>query len=434
MCPEDSFSDWTIEISVGGENHGRFHVHRNVLALGARKSEYFARLFARERFRESETNTSLIELESLAAVAFPVLLDYLYNAWSDELAITNENATALHHLGTYFEVTLLREKVQQFWEANLSLENCALYYEHARVFNDEKVVKAVVEKCCEHLDAIDPDSDLMAVSDENLWQDILRSNKQPNSYLSTLILQFCLTHPDDVDALAFWSLTEASFMPVVAFEAAVPLLKIEKAMNAEPESSSNDQDDSLELSSLQERCVTALASNWKFLDTPSIHKSLATFDSRVLSCALIRAVESAKASLLRAGEGIWPEAILVSGAGTKAVNGMYVRSHGTIKCHSDDDVEHSAPRFVKEGNWRGNAVRFEICLCRMLSHRWSWFISIQSKDAPGTCRDIDFYQAKSTAEGNPMLPPTNGWESVTFGDGAAPTLEFRFVHVPAMGG
>ena len=75
--PEESLSDWTIELSyetTGDESGGAstdtktdtYHVHKAILASGPRKSEYFARLFKDGgRFAESSSNTSFINFLNL---------------------------------------------------------------------------------------------------------------------------------------------------------------------------------------------------------------------------------------------------------------------------------------------------------------------------------------------------------------------------------
>jgi hypothetical protein len=108
----ENLSDWTIEIThqtpseqdeaTSISKTETYHVHMNILAVGSRRSEYFARLFlsAGENFAESKSKTSKIKLEEIAANAFPQMLDYLY--WPEkELHVTIETATALHHLGSY---------------------------------------------------------------------------------------------------------------------------------------------------------------------------------------------------------------------------------------------------------------------------------------------------------------------------------------------
>jgi hypothetical protein len=79
MDPTKSLSDWTIEIVSKPNGKTRvdtYHCHKNILAVGPRHSEYFAHLLqSGDRFTEGQSNTSRIELETLAAQTFPVLLD-----------------------------------------------------------------------------------------------------------------------------------------------------------------------------------------------------------------------------------------------------------------------------------------------------------------------------------------------------------------------
>lgn len=111
MDPEESLSDWTIEVCVGGKLYSTHHVHKVFLALGFRKSGYFQRLFRGGRhFAEGQTSRSRIDLQQEpAAKAFPVMLDFLYSLWDDASPpITHQNCTALHFLGEYFEIRALR--------------------------------------------------------------------------------------------------------------------------------------------------------------------------------------------------------------------------------------------------------------------------------------------------------------------------------------
>ena len=120
MDPEESFSDWTIAVSVVGghdrSEHKRktihYHVHRNMLSIGPKRCDYFARLFKNNKgnnkgggsgsgFKENRSKISRVQLHPLAAKAFPILLDYLYS-WDDTLDVTCKNAAALRFLGTYF--------------------------------------------------------------------------------------------------------------------------------------------------------------------------------------------------------------------------------------------------------------------------------------------------------------------------------------------
>jgi len=93
MEPKETLSDWTIEVVVDKKTHSTYHTHRVTLSLGSKKSEYFERLFQSENFVEQKTRTSRIELDELAAQAFPVMLDFMYSLWDDSKSpITHENS------------------------------------------------------------------------------------------------------------------------------------------------------------------------------------------------------------------------------------------------------------------------------------------------------------------------------------------------------
>lgn len=312
MDREESFSDWTVEILVNGTIHGRYHVHKAILAVGTKKSGYFAKLFG-HHFQESKVNTSQIGLESLAADAFPFMLDYLYSNF-DDLQLTNENATALHFLGQYFEIPDLCSKAEQFRRGNLDPINCAMYYNHAKIFHDEDAVRCIVKVCCRMLDLLELDSPLIAISDELFWIDLLKENKGNDStHLSNLVLQFCSVHPDRLNPEIFSSVTEESVLPMVACEAAIPFMELEKSINPLLVEGTH-------LTSLQKRCVTALTHSWKFLRTANMEKRLSQLDPLVAAYALAQAMEHAKAESLQADERILPEAAGATGAGTESVN------------------------------------------------------------------------------------------------------------------
>ena len=152
--PESSFSDWTIEVSYQQQAKKKkargsaasntnntmktdiYHVHKANLASGPRRSEYFVKLFQDGgRFAESSQKTSRIELDEIAAKVFPQLLDYVYSVEAP-LEISTESATALYHLGGYFEMRRLRWEAKQFWQKDMTSANCGMYYEHSQSLLD----------------------------------------------------------------------------------------------------------------------------------------------------------------------------------------------------------------------------------------------------------------------------------------------------------
>ena len=148
LDPEESHSDWTVVISVNndgaGSVHDTYHIHKMVLSVGSKKSDYFCRAFQTKNLKESQEKTSRIELEEVAAKAFPVMLDYLYGK---NLRISHENAAPLYHLGDYFGIQPLRNTAQHYWETTMRLEHCGVYYEHAKIFDQEDLMTCVAVRC-----------------------------------------------------------------------------------------------------------------------------------------------------------------------------------------------------------------------------------------------------------------------------------------------
>jgi len=420
--PENSFfSDYKIEILVRGNVHGCYFVHTAILAVGPKKSIYFTRLFSNQSFVESETKTSRIELEELAAIAFPVFLDYLYAFPDEELQITNENVGALHYIGQYFESSHLRKCVRNFWKNNMTFENCWVYYQQAKIFHDKaiskEVVKAVVKKCCEEKDEIEiPEkvdefeevaSRLIQESDEHMWLDALKRNSGvPNSSLSLLIFLFCEL-ANNMDVGIFLELTREKVLPAIHWKAALRLLKHEKSIL----SASGTSD---EPTSLQKRCIEGLSKSWTRLDSSSTMEYLKELSPLVLSKVLAQTIEQAKK------QPFVPDTIVVSGAAVPAVNGVYTRM---------DTFRRGAPRYTMHGEWEGEATRFDIFMStENETYQLKWYIAIFNADASPSKEAANawFYAAKPS-ENILMLPPQGGWVIVRDGPGRrpGPTLEYR---------
>ena len=73
--PSESFSDWTIEILEEGLCKSvTYNVHRRVLAVGPKKSDYFANIFK----TNGSANMTQLRLSKIQASVFPLALDYIY--------------------------------------------------------------------------------------------------------------------------------------------------------------------------------------------------------------------------------------------------------------------------------------------------------------------------------------------------------------------
>jgi ubiquitin C-terminal hydrolase len=92
---------------------------------------------------------------------------------------------------------------------------------------------------------------------------------------------------------------------------------------------------------------------------------------------------------------------LVRNAGTDEVNGIY---EGNFK-------RGEVPSYSKKPSKEGENL-FTLFRCTMRSKQKWWFISIADVEKPGTDKDIDYYQHKSTPEQD-MEPPVLGWVVVS---------------------
>ena len=78
--PSESFSDWTIEVldeDITEPHNGEcavYHVHRRVLAVGLKKSDYFANIFK----LNGSANRNQLRLSKRQTAVFPLVLDYIY--------------------------------------------------------------------------------------------------------------------------------------------------------------------------------------------------------------------------------------------------------------------------------------------------------------------------------------------------------------------
>ena len=142
------------------------------------QKQYFAKLFSQGgRFAEAKDCTSRIQLDELAAPSFPILLDYLYSE-TYVLPLGTNNATAIHSMAKYFDMRRLRWEAKQFWRKDIqSPTTCGVYYEHARILKDDKVLEAAAESCSKNISSISKTSRLVHVPDPDFWLKILQNNK-----------------------------------------------------------------------------------------------------------------------------------------------------------------------------------------------------------------------------------------------------------------
>ena len=257
--PERSLSDWTIVVRciVTGASE-TFHVHKVMLAAGARPSEYFKSVFigGASGMREGSTKTTTLELENSAAAAFPDYLDFVYTG---VLRATSGLATALLHLAGYLRCRKLHNEVTEFMQTDLCDDNAALYLAEAERYSLEKVAAAALPVCAASLNkcaASLPSSGggyLMALSPPLFCRVVHAPERACSSEeLSRLVEDYCCgPHAQSVDAAFLAEVTAVGIMPAIDSHVALSLM--ERAVKHEPQNAS----------SLRERCVRACAQDWQ---------------------------------------------------------------------------------------------------------------------------------------------------------------------------
>ena len=104
--PSESFSDWTIEVIKEDNTKAQpspagvcavYHVHRRVLAVGPKKSDYFAKLFK----EIGSANRTQLRLSNREATVFPMALDYIYANSDFDLDTEKAYAVSLRNPNFY---------------------------------------------------------------------------------------------------------------------------------------------------------------------------------------------------------------------------------------------------------------------------------------------------------------------------------------------
>lgn len=257
--PETSLSDWTIEVTTEGEEPAvgsvgskrprasatEYHVHRAFLVAGQGKSDYFASLFGKGNFSESEDRTSRLTLKPSEVAAFPALLDFVYTGKLDAAA---ETATALRHLAGYLRMGALYEAVISFIGRNLQPSTAFVYLSEANVYSDEKIIAAAMKTIGSSGPAILLAAETFSPED---FKAIVSDATCGSEELSNAVLAFCQKRSGTIDSELLEFLTHDSRMPRVSRKAALPLLELSlERLAGQP------------AVALAERCLEGAAGNW----------------------------------------------------------------------------------------------------------------------------------------------------------------------------
>lgn len=264
MEPVQSFSDWTIEIkTAGSESVDTYHVHRNILAVGERKSGYFESVIRGKGFRESATNKSSIDLNERLAEHFPSFLDFIYS--SSGFKLTSDNALELRSLAQYFIAPKLQKSVNEFIKVDMyRLENLERYYVELSHCDDEdarELVAHASRTCVQRICDIQKSSSLLFALAPDFFLHVVSALRDSRrnctrldvdgkwKHLGVLIASYVLRHKDILTEDYFWALTNPNWIRLFFHnsDAALDLLQLIKDTNWPG------------LAGIQSECVDALS-------------------------------------------------------------------------------------------------------------------------------------------------------------------------------
>jgi BTB/POZ domain len=249
-----------------------FHVRKCVLASGPRRSDYFVRLFNNDgNFSESSRNgTSRIKLSELQAKAFPVFLDYVYST-GHPMVFSTDTATALYSLAKHFGTARLKNEAKHFCLQDMrDRQRCGTYYEHATILQENAIREPAAKFCRDHITRIDfKSSRLLHVPDPQFWINMMKDRAEKHTTftsnckysLISHIAVFSYKHAGTLSPDAFWQLTHETYLPMTEIHPvnAMLLLDAERRIVANHVGQQQQGDHHEQLSSLQIRCVNAIA-------------------------------------------------------------------------------------------------------------------------------------------------------------------------------
>jgi hypothetical protein len=254
--PDRSLADWTITIVRPDRSTDEYHVHKAMLAAGAQPSQYFKSIF-RPGMREGNDQSSRIELEDSAAEAFPAYLDFAYTG---ELQVETESATALLHLSNYLRCRMLHDRVTTFMQEDLNADNAALYFAEAELYSLDRVSAEALRLSAAALPTARPE--MLLALPPPLFHRVVHAPERVccSVTLSKLIAEYCRgPHAESVDGPFLTSISSEEVLPSIDPIEALALLEL--AVTHAP------------TSGLSERCIAAATKHWQQALIPLVSQS-----------------------------------------------------------------------------------------------------------------------------------------------------------------
>ena len=300
---EHTYSDWTIIVTTSEVDSRTYHVHKSILSVGPRSSQYFSKLFLKkgngrgDRYNQSQSTK--IELDGQDADLFPLFLDFMYDikhtndATSDDdesLTLLNvdddffttSNAVSLRHLAKLFDCEGLKLAVNKFIGKDLSFKTGPVYLLQAHLYEDDRLIKSAKRSCIENFSRLDTRaitrlplelfrSILTAVNEgtknRNSALDNINSEEEVvlSCHLSEVVCQYFEKHPDRMNVQLLLELTNETVMPKIASEPAIGFTALVRELNPN-DVESGDSDEWRELVALCQRCAHAVVEEYGWKD------------------------------------------------------------------------------------------------------------------------------------------------------------------------
>ena len=233
----------------------KYFVHRTQLAVGPRRSEYFAKLFRNKQPKGSKANGTRIEVRPAAATSFPAMLDFIYSPLGSPAQVTTESAVALRHLATCFGIRELFDFVTEFIKKDLCYETSPTYLMEAQNFRHQKLFDVSLTLCAENFELI-KFSKIVTLSAE-LFVMVVDTEelKCSSEVLSSRVASYCRCRPGAIDVDMLKKITNRKKMPLIAPEESLFFLHLLSEIDGDDVSVSTS--DPSRTQDLYKRCVIA---------------------------------------------------------------------------------------------------------------------------------------------------------------------------------
>jgi len=303
--PSESFSDWTIEVIEEDNTLAQpsaakcavYHVHRRVLAVGPKKSDYFANIFK----SNGSANRSQLRLSKKEAAVFPMALDYIYA--DTDFDLDTEKAYALYSLGQGLQNASIVQTVTEFYSKwCMTRTNIVEFLKLGQNFQNKTLLEAAVLKCSQEIWFMDVEQ--ASKIDPGLLLRILviatsmaqnQENREYDSLKFSQMVAISVSHASTVTLTLeiFRSLTNKLVLPTLDPIAAIELLATENTLL----SLRRDRQAPVNDLSFHERCVSSIQKDWNVVrkrlsESTELANAMRSIPSIVLYDVLMKTTSS----------------------------------------------------------------------------------------------------------------------------------------------